>query len=141
MLDNSEAYSEPWQTSKMEFFAKIGNSRMLLPLFYKKFHVRCLTGFWIHLYLKHFFEIPFPPLLKLLLNRVSLLVKINIFPHSSSKPKIHILNVDEDQFKTYHQKEFFYILYAILPLFHICHERLQLWDILRMLLIMTVCTS
>ena len=59
---NSEAYSEPCQTSKMEIFAKIMNGFWLFLQktpssefaseasidLRKKFHLRCLTGFWIH---------------------------------------------------------------------------------------------
>ena len=65
---NSEAYSEPCQTSKMEIFAKIVNGfwlffakNFILDVWKdsefaseasndlrKKFHLRCLTGFWIH---------------------------------------------------------------------------------------------
>ena len=67
--DNSEAYSKPCQTSKMEVFAKIMNGFSFLVIFakssildvqqyselaseaskdlQKKLHLSCLTGFWI----------------------------------------------------------------------------------------------
>ena len=47
-----EACSESSQTSKAELFVKIVNDfRPLSPVnyFHKKLHLRCLTGFWIHL--------------------------------------------------------------------------------------------
>ena len=68
---NSEAYSEPCQTSKMEVFTKIVNGFSFLTIFAKssildvwqdsefpckprkdlrkKLHLRCLAGSWIHL--------------------------------------------------------------------------------------------
>ena len=45
----SEAYSEPSQTSKIEFFAKILNIFHTLTIFAKKQQPRYLTGFWIYL--------------------------------------------------------------------------------------------
>ena len=73
---NLEAYSEPCKTSKMEVFAKIVND-FLFWLFLqkssildvwedsefaseasnflrKKLHLRCVTGFWIHLWINYF---------------------------------------------------------------------------------------
>ena len=73
---NSEAYSEPCQTSKMEVFAKIMNGFSFLTIFakscildvwqdsefvseaskdlQKKLHLICLTGFWAHLCINYF---------------------------------------------------------------------------------------
>ena len=45
----AEAYSEPSQISKMEFFVKIGNICQQLNDFRKKLRLRCLTVFWMHL--------------------------------------------------------------------------------------------
>ena len=77
---NSEAYSEPCQTSKMEVFTKIGNDFSFLTIFVKSsildihqdsefpsepskdlqknLHLRCLAGWcWIHLCINYFCKI------------------------------------------------------------------------------------
>ena len=76
MEANSEAYSKPCQTSKMDVFAEIVNGFSFLTIFAKsfilevwqdpefvceasndfreKFHLSCLTGFWIHLCVNYF---------------------------------------------------------------------------------------
>ena len=73
---NSEAYSEPCQTSKMETFKKIVNGFSVLTIFAKSFsldvlqdselaselsndlrenlHLRCLAGSWIPLFINYF---------------------------------------------------------------------------------------
>ena len=52
-LMTSEAYSEPIQTSKMALSVKIDKG-FKHHCFYKKLHLRCLTGFfWIHLWTKY----------------------------------------------------------------------------------------
>ena len=49
-----EAYSEPSQTSKMVLFAEIVNDFQPLTIFTKSFfHLRSLTGFWIHMWWLH----------------------------------------------------------------------------------------
>ena len=74
--DNSEAYSKPCQTSKMEVSTKIVNGFSFLTIFVKiiildvwqdsefpckprkglrkKLHLRCLAGSWIHLCFNYF---------------------------------------------------------------------------------------
>ena len=47
--DCSKAYSEPYQTSKMERFAEIVYGLSVVNYFSKTLHFRCLTGFWIRL--------------------------------------------------------------------------------------------
>ena len=42
---SAESYSEPCQTSKVDLFSKIDYQPSLVNQFYKKFHLRCLTGF------------------------------------------------------------------------------------------------
>ena len=96
MEANSEAYSEPCQTSKMEVFGKIVNGFSFLIIFGKSSildvfqdsefaseashdlwnmpHPKCLTGFWTHLCINY--------CAKLLL--ICLLNLINIFHHISS---------------------------------------------------------
>ena len=76
MEANSEAYSEPCKTSKMEVFAKIVSDFLFLTVFpknssldvwqdskfaskasndlRKKLHLRCLTGFYICLCINYF---------------------------------------------------------------------------------------
>lgn len=49
-----EAHSETNQTSKMEFFKEIFNSLMLLSVFCKKLYPRCLTEFWMYIWLLFF---------------------------------------------------------------------------------------
>ena len=41
----NEEHSEPCQTSKMKFFARVVNGFQLLTTFCKKIHFRYLTGF------------------------------------------------------------------------------------------------
>ena len=43
--DNSEAYSEPCQTSKMEVFEKIMNGLFVFGYFCKELHLRCMARF------------------------------------------------------------------------------------------------
>ena len=50
--DRLEVYSEPNQISKMELFVKIVNGFQLLLIFVKGFHIRCLTGFWIRVWIQ-----------------------------------------------------------------------------------------
>ena len=45
---NIFAYSEPYQTSQIECFTKYLTAKSH-QLFSKALHLRCLTGFWIHL--------------------------------------------------------------------------------------------
>ena len=76
MEANSEANSEPCQTTKMEAFAKIVSGFQFLTIFakssildlwqdsefpsetssnlWKKLHLSCLTGFWIYLFINLF---------------------------------------------------------------------------------------
>ena len=49
-----ETYSEPCQKSKMKLFVKVVKSFQTLTFFHKKLHPRCLTGFWIHIWLQVF---------------------------------------------------------------------------------------
>ena len=42
-----ETYSEPYQRSKMECFAKIVNVKKTINYFRKTLNSRCFTGFWI----------------------------------------------------------------------------------------------
>ena len=43
----SEAYSEPFQTSKMVIFAKIVKQLTAVDYYCRTLHLRCLTRFWI----------------------------------------------------------------------------------------------
>ena len=45
----TEAYTKPCETSRCSFFVKIVNGFKPLIIFTKKFHLRCLTRFWIRL--------------------------------------------------------------------------------------------
>ena len=102
MKANSEAYSEPCQTSKKEFYAKIVNGFLFLSIFpkssvtdvwqdseftseasndlRKKLPLRCLTGFRTHLCILYF--------LQNYLLLICLLNLINIFHNISSKCSI-----------------------------------------------------
>ena len=54
------ACSEPCQTLNMKIFAKTLHEFQFLTIFAKSFfHLRCLTGFWIHIWWLH--HLPFPP--------------------------------------------------------------------------------
>ena len=41
----SEAYSEPGQTLKKEYFSQDSNRLLVVNYFYKKLHVKCFIGF------------------------------------------------------------------------------------------------
>ena len=114
----------PYQASKMELFAKIGNSRQLLLIFAKSSILDVWQGSE-YTSVSYIFWISFSPLAKLSLNRVSFQFKITCFltPNLSHKFIFWMM------FKIYHQKEVFYVLYPTLQLFHLCHEILQLWDL------------
>ena len=47
-FSKTETYSEPCQTNKMKHFAKKSQRLLVANYFCKAFHLRCLTGFWIH---------------------------------------------------------------------------------------------
>ena len=42
---HAEACSQPFQTSNMERFVKMGNGSLLLTIFVKRYIFRCFTGF------------------------------------------------------------------------------------------------
>ena len=54
-LMTSEAYSEPIRTSKMALSVKIAKG-FKHYYFWKKLHLRCLTGFWIGLWINYISE-------------------------------------------------------------------------------------